>query len=96
MCHVPRFELTWLWCPCGWYGTPSGDLKCTRHGTGRPVSSSTTVTSTQFLPGSTSSTFTRGVDALPFSSTSPHLTEPTSSSPSSTETVADGTAETSA
>ena len=37
MCQVPILELTWLWWPWGWNGTPLGLRKCTRHGTGRPV-----------------------------------------------------------
>ena len=91
-CHVPRLELTWLWWPWGWYGTPSGDLKWTRHGTGLPVSSSRMVTCTQFLPDSTSSTRMRGVSTAPLSTTSPQLAVSTVSPPCFTSTVADGTA----
>ena len=92
---VSRFELTWLWWPYGWYGTPSGDRKCTLQGTGLPVSSSRTVTWTQFLPLSTRLRRAAGVSTLPFSSKTPQATSATGSPSCSTETVADGTADTS-
>ena len=92
---VSRFELTWLWWPYGWYGTPSGDRKCTLQGTGLPVSSSRTVTWTQFFPRSSSRKRAAGVSTSPFSSSSPQATSATRSPSWSTETVADGIADTS-
>ena len=71
-----------------------GERKCTRHGTGRPVASSSTVTCTQLRPGSTSSTRTRWSSAEPSRSTSPHRTRPSSSSCSRTVSVAEGVAAT--
>ena len=50
---------------------PAGDRKCTRHGTGRPVASSRTVTCTQFRPCSTTSTRSPPTDRLVVAEISP-------------------------
>ena len=92
MCQLPLLELTWLWWPWGWNGTPAGERKCTRHGTGLPVSASSTVTCTQLRPPSSSSTRTPPSAALPSRSISPQRTRPTALPPCSTVTVADGVA----
>ena len=54
-----------------------------------------TVTCTQFLPRSSNSKRTRSVSTTPLASTSPHLALPRWSPPWLTETVAEGTDETS-
>ena len=66
-----------------------------RQGTGCPVSSSTTETFTQFLPGSISSIRARGPAAEPLDTTAPHFARAMGVPPCFTLSVADGVAETS-
>ena len=74
---------------------PSGERKWTRQGMGRSVSSSRTVTCTQFRPRSTISNCTRDVSIFPWAWSVPQFARPISSPADLTVTVAEGMAATS-